>query len=109
MDDSGHDPALAAARRKVLAFLSVTPDFAHLPTAALSELATSRIKRDFPLDLQINWNPSACTFDARWMDRGRPAEGLERPFSAESREDATLLACAGVCSLIDSLGSESAT
>ncbi|MEQ1858599.1 MAG: hypothetical protein ABMA13_01540 [Chthoniobacteraceae bacterium] len=57
----------------------------------------------FALDLRTNWNPSACAFDARWQDGGRTAEGIERPFSAETDEEARLRACEGLLRLIKAL------
>ena len=44
--------------------------------------------------IECSWNPSSLVFDAYWRQRGRPIMGLEKPVSAEDRDDARLLACA---------------
>jgi hypothetical protein len=92
------------ARPELAAWMRATSGAEPQPGVQLADAFCAWVRDRFHLDLRTNWNPSACVFEARWQDRGRSAEGLERPFSAETVDDARLLACAGLLRLINSIG-----
>lgn len=67
------------------------------------DVFSARVRELYHLDLVTNWNPSSCVFDARWQHAGRAADGIEKPFSAETQDAAQLLACAGLIQLLQEL------
>jgi hypothetical protein len=74
-----------------------------VPEAGVVGAFCAKVKELYHLDLVTNWNPSSCTFDARWQHAGRAAEGIEKPFSAEAQDAAQLLACVALVHLLQNL------
>ncbi len=95
--------SLPTARAELNSWLQATTGehFGH--DAVITSAFCAQVKERFHLDLVTNWNPSACVFDSRWLHQGHPAEGIDKPFSAEAQEESQLLACAALLHLIKDL------
>jgi len=103
MQDRHAEEDIAEARFEVNGWLVASQGRRCSNDAELIQTMSGVAKANYNLDLATNWNPSAHVFDARWQDRGSPAEGLEKPASADTAEDASLLACATLVRLLTSL------
>lgn len=103
MQDRNAEEDIAEARFQVNEWLVASHGRRCSSDTELIHTVCDAAKAEYNLDLITNWNPSACVFDARWQDRNSPAEGLERPLSADNANHASLLACAALVRLITSL------
>ena len=97
------EDAIAEARTSLADWMQMATGQRFLSDGEIDNAVCEKMKQQYELELVVHWNPSAHVFEARWLFQGRPAEQLERPYSADAVEDARLLACAAVCHLIDEL------
>jgi hypothetical protein len=91
------DPdAVLAATRSALQRWMGGAGYASTSDEALADGVSAELYERYAYELSTSWNPSACSFDAYWTLGGRVPDGLEKPFSAEQREGARMLACVGL-------------
>lgn len=103
MQDRNAEEDISEARFQVNGWLVASHGRRCSNDTELIKVVCDAVKAEYNLDLVTNWNPSACVFDARWQDRGSPAEGLEKPSNSDTAEHASLLACASIVRLLTSL------
>jgi len=93
------DMQIAAAREEVLRWVRACVPGDYPSNAELSEAFAKVVGAEADLELRTVWNPSACVFEARWYHGGRETAEFSKPFCAEEKADARLLACAGMVRL----------
>jgi hypothetical protein len=90
------DDAITHAREALHTWMGPAHAGSGLSDEFLAAGACAELRRRHGHELNTVWNPSACTFDARWTLQGKTPAGLEKPFSAENFHAARMLACIGL-------------
>ena len=93
------DLQIATAREDVLAWLQPRQSGAYDSNAELADGFLRFIASETDLDLRTARNPSACVHEARWYYAGRETDDFPKPFCAEQRDDARVLACAALINM----------
>jgi hypothetical protein len=91
------------ARCEILTWLLSQAPGQELSDAQLVNSAGEWGRTEYGLQLRAYWNPSASAFEAYWVHGESVADWFERPFSADTAEQAQLLACAGLLRVIDGM------
>lgn len=85
---------IATAREELLAWVHVRRPGAYATNEELADAFCDLLQPDVDLELRTVRNPSSFMFEARWYHSGREVEDFPKPFCAEERGDARVLACA---------------
>lgn len=88
------NPSLSLAREELLAWVRVREPGAFATNGELADAFCRLLPPDTDLELRTVRNPSSFMFEARWYHDGREVQDFPKPFCAEEKGDARLLACA---------------
>jgi len=93
------EPEIASARIEVLSWLLSQQFGFYDSNSELVEGFTRFVAQETDLELRAQRNPSSCVWEARWYNAGRELDEFRKPFCAEEKVDAQLLACAAMINL----------
>jgi len=88
------DALIVTAREELLAWVTVRRPGAYPTNAELAEAFCHLLQPDTDLELRTVRNPSSLMYEARWYHAGREVGDFPKPFCAEDKGDAQILACA---------------
>jgi len=93
--------SIPQARTVVRTWLERSHPGLAVPDEELADRFCAQLPSDIDLELRTNYNPSALVYEARWYHGPRLVEEFPKPFCAESKVEARLLACAAMINLPD--------
>ena len=94
MTANDSDAPLTVAREELLAWVNVRRPGGYGTNAELADAFCELLQPDTDLELKTVRNPSSFMYEARWYHQGREVADFPKPFCAEERGDARVLACA---------------
>jgi hypothetical protein len=89
------------ARAVVLAWVRAMRPCEDPTNEELARCFCALLPEDVALDLRTNRNPSALVYEARWYHHGKEVAEFPKPFCAEIKGDAEVLACSAMIALSD--------